>query len=349
MFESMPNGSPLTKRTGAPALRLESKHRGGWLKVAHGFELADLAAQVDASQLHRHLVAIPGPRHRSGDPEAIESTIRYLVQQFRASGWEVAEQPCQDVVLGPGLNIVATLPGRHPDDVVTVGAHHDTVPQSPGADDNGSGLAGLLEIARLLPRRRWEATIQLVAFDFEETETGRFSGSRAYVNDLVARRAGLRGAFVLEMIAYRAQTPHSQRIPAGIERLYAEQIASLAQTEYTGDFLVALGSDQSRTVLQRFLEHARTNVPELAIASFPVPAGFPARDMFRSDHVPFWEAGLPAVMLTDTAEFRNPNYHRATDTALTLDPSFWRSVVAAVLVSVGSLAVPVGEIDSNGS
>lgn len=63
--------------------------------------------------------------------------------------------------------------------------------------------------------------------------------------------------------------------------------------------------------------------------------------MFRSDHVPFWEAGLPALMLTDTAEFRNPNYHRTTDTALTLDPSFWRSVTAATLVSVGSLAIPV--------
>jgi Zn-dependent M28 family amino/carboxypeptidase len=303
--------------------------------------LADLARQVDASQLHRHLAALPGPRHRTGDAEAIESAINYLVQQFRLSRWEVVEQPCQDVVLGPGLNVVATLPGQRTDAVVTVGAHHDTVPESPGADDNGSGLAGLLELARLLPRGRWESTIQLVAFDFEETETGRFSGSRAYVDDLVARRVNLRGAFVLEMIGYRAQTPHSQRIPAGIERLYAEQIADLAEREYTGDFIVALGSDQSRTILQRFLDNARTYVPELAIAAFPVPAGFPVRDMFRSDHVPFWEAGLPAVMLTDTAEFRNPNYHLATDTALTLDQSFWRSVVAATLVGIGSLAVPV--------
>jgi Zn-dependent M28 family amino/carboxypeptidase len=304
--------------------------------------LADLAPRVDANQLHRHLAALPGPRHRPDDVEAIDSTIQYLVQQFRASGWQVAAQQCQDVVLGPGLNIVATLPGQLADAVVTVGAHHDTVPESPGADDNGSGLAGLLELARLLPRRQWEATIQLVAFDFEETETGRFSGSRAYVDDLVARRADLRGAFVLEMIAYWAQTPHSQRIPAGIERLYAEQIGSLAEREYTGDFIVALGSDQSRTVLQRFLENAGIYVPELAIAPFPVPAGFPVRDMFRSDHVPFWEAGLPAVMLTDTAEFRNPNYHRTTDTALTLDQMFWRNVVAAVLVGVGGLAVPVG-------
>jgi Zn-dependent M28 family amino/carboxypeptidase len=304
--------------------------------------LADLAPQVDANQLHPHLAAMPGPRHRSGDPEACQSTIQYLVQQFRASGWEVTEQPCLDIILGPGLNIVATLVGQRADAVVTVGAHHDTVPETPGADDNGSGLAGLLELARLLPRRRWEATIQLVAFDFEETETGRFAGSHAYVDDLAIRRADLRGAFVLEMIAYWAQTPHSQRIPAGIERLYAEQIGSLAEREYVGDFIVALGSDQSRTILQQFMDNARAYVPELAIAPFPVPAGFPVRDMFRSDHVPFWEAGLPAVMLTDTAEFRNPNYHRTTDTALTLDQMFWRNVVAAVLVGVGGLAVPVG-------
>jgi Zn-dependent M28 family amino/carboxypeptidase len=311
--------------------------------------LADLAPQVDANQLHRHLVAMPGPRHRSADPAAIESTLLYLEDGFRASGWKVAEQPCQDVVLGPGLNVIAALPGQRADAVVMVGAHHDTVPETPGADDNGSGLAALLEIARLLPRHRWEATIELVAFDFEETETGRFSGSRAYVNDLLARQTELRGAFILEMIAYRSHASHSQRIPAGIDLLYPEQIVGLETTEYRGNFIVALGSDHSRTVLQRFIENARTHVPELAIAAFPVPAGFPVRDMFRSDHVPFWEASLPAVMLTDTAEFRNPHYHRTTDTAATLDPSFWRSVVAATLVSVASLAAPVGRFDSNGS
>lgn len=302
--------------------------------------LVELAAQVDAGRLNQYLAALPGPRHRTRDGPAIDRTLEYLRQQFRGAGWEVADQSCHDEVLGEGTNVVATLRGSRDDALVSIGAHHDTVPGTPGADDNGSGLAGLLELARLLPRHQWEATIQLVAFDFEETEEGRFSGSHAYVAALERTRLDFRGAFVFEMIAYRSTAPGSQQVPPGIDRLYPQQIARLPENERRGDFIVALGNENGRGLLQQLAGAAALAASDLSVAPFPVPPGIPARDLFRSDHVPFWEAGLPAVMLTDTANFRNPHYHKPTDTPETLDAAFWRDVVAATLTAVGNIAVP---------
>lgn len=118
---------------------------------------------------------------------------------------------------------MATLLGRQEDTLVVVGAHHDTVRNSPGADDNASGLAGLLELARLLPQASWEATIQLVAFGFEETEPdvtqAPFAGSRGYVAALEPS-VRVRGAVVSEMIGYASSQMNSQRVPQGLERIY---------------------------------------------------------------------------------------------------------------------------------
>lgn len=307
----------------------------------HHSLISHLVAQIDHRALGRHLAALPGPRHRRTDRPAVAAALAYLRQMLRDCGWQVADQPCHDGELGDGVNIVATVSGSvDPAALVVVGAHHDTVPGSPGADDNGSGLAGLLELGRVLSLHPWEATVQLVAFDFEETEAGRFSGSRAYVNALGRDQIEFRGAFIFEMIAYRSMTPASQQAPAGLAGVYPDVVARLDERGGRGDFIVAIGSDSVTHLLGRFLGSAAQAAPDLPVLPLSVPGHVPMRDLFRSDHVSFWQAGLPAVMLTDTANFRNPHYHTPSDLPETLDADFWRQVVAATLAAVAQLAVP---------
>lgn len=307
----------------------------------------ELASAVDPAALARHLADMPGPRRRPQDASAIAATVDHLRSSFRDAGWEVREQPCDDPHLGPGANVIARLAGSDDRALVAVVAHHDTVSDSPGADDNGSGLVALIELARLLPRRRWHATIELAAVDFEESNdpAGRatFAGSRAYVSGLVRDGAELRGAVVYDLIAYADPTPGSQRVPPGASQLFPQVEAMLEQVGRRGDFLVAIGggTPAGSAVLGSVLRAAERVAPALRVVPFAVPAGSPMQgDFFRSDHVAFWEAGLPAVMLTDTADFRNPHYHRPTDRPETLDPVFWSRVVAATIGTIALLAEP---------
>ena len=299
--------------------------------------VSELAGQVRSDALGAHLAAIPAPRHRTGAARAVETTLAYVRGAFESYGWRVAEQPCRDPRWGLGANLVARLPGvTRPGELVVVGAHHDTVPGSPGADDNGSGLASLLELARLLGSGRWEATIELVAFDFEETG---FAGSRAYVDALRrAPPAELLGAFILEMVGYRSNAPGSQRIPPGARWLFPKQVTEVDRRGPRGDFIVALGNRRAAALLRHFAATAAQAAPDLPIFPLPVPRFAPLPDLYLSDHVPFWRAGLPAVMLTDTAYLRNPHYHSASDRPETLDPAFWRRVVAATLAAAAALA-----------
>jgi Zn-dependent M28 family amino/carboxypeptidase len=310
-----------------------------------GESASNLIQQVDRHALARHLAAMPGPRYRSTDAPGIEETLAYLRAQFTEYGWQVRDQPCTDEELGDGLNVVATLPGvRTTNAVVVVGAHHDTVPLTPGADDNGSGLAGVLELARLLGSRRWVASIDLVAFDFEEvgagpTHRGRFSGSRRYVHELRESGRDCRGAFVFEMIGYRNLSPHSQSVPEGFAALFPSLADGLAARQGRADFIAVLG-DATSPLLDHLEQSVEAAVPSLPVLPVRVPSGMTLRDLFRSDHVPFWEAGLPAVMLTDTANYRNPHYHKPSDRPETLSPGFWRDVVAATLGAVAAVAGP---------
>lgn len=309
-------------------------------------DVAALAAAVDPGALARHLAAMPGPRRRPHDASAIAMTLAHLRRTFAAHGWEVREEPCRDSVLGDGMNLVARLAGARPDALVVVAAHHDTVPGSPGADDDGSGLAALCELARLLRGPELDATVELVAFDFEESNdpfgdrTPSFAGSRAYVETLGRDDRTLRGAFVYDLIGYATLAPGSQRLPPGLDRAYPAELAAL-QARGRGDFLAAIGLGDERGIglLRAFVGAAHAAAPDLAVVPLAAPVGVAAlADLFRSDHVSFWRADLPAVFLTDTANFRNPNYHQPTDVASTLDAVFWSRVVAATLGAVVALA-----------
>ena len=159
-----------------------------------------------------------------------------------------------------------------------------------------------------------------------EADTGkeiykeRLGGSRAYTAHLKATGQDLLGAVVLECVGYASRAEGSQQKPAGVP----------VPVPTVGDFLAVIGNDRARLLVEAMLA-ARTSVPELPLVPLLVPGcGAALPDTRRSDHAAFWDCGLPAVMLTDTANYRNPHYHRATDTLETLDLDFMAKVAGAV-------------------
>jgi hypothetical protein len=192
-----------------------------------------------------------------------------------------------------------------------IGAHYDAVPGTPGADDNASAVAVLLAAAGAIGPRKG---VCYAAFDGEECG---FVGSRALVGGLGGHRLGQ--VHVLEMVGFTSHTPGSQRNPI-----------PAVPTPPVGDFLGLVGTYRSRHALDHALAcagHSAVPVFGLYLPDLPLAAMRRAvPHAFRSDHAPFWEAGVPALMWTDTAEFRNPHYHRPTDTPDTLDYGFMAGV-----------------------
>jgi hypothetical protein len=215
--------------------------------------------------------------------------------------------------------------------LLIVSCHYDSVEGTPGADDNGSGTVALLELARRLADRPLAIELRLVWFDAEEPG---LIGSGAYVDDLsIEERRRLLGVINLETMGYTDRRAGSQRMPPGSEALF--------DPGDRGDFLLVVGNLRS-ALLGRIVheglqpEHGADFRSEL-FALLP-GAGWLFADSRRSDHARFWDADLPAVMLTDTANLRSPHYHRPTDTVATLDLPFLAAAVRGVERAVLRLA-----------
>lgn len=292
---------------------------------------------VDPGALAAHLARMPGPRWRPDDAANIATTLDYLRGALTDAGWEVREQPVVDVLAGTGVNLLGRRHGTGSRELVAVIAHHDTVAASPGADDNGSGLAAIVEIARALGRGPIECDIELALVDFEERTTSgsaSFAGSRAYVASL-SPDVHLRGAFVFDLIGFTDRTPGSQRFPEAILGVAPGIASALAARDGRGDTIVAIADATARggPLLDAVLQASR-EVPGAPVVPLAVPPALAIGDFLRSDHTSFWEAGLPALFLTDTGNFRSPHYHRPSDTAETLDPEFWAAVVDLSIAAI---------------
>lgn len=270
--------------------------------------------------LGQHLHALIGDRHPRSSPDGLQLAEQYVTRQFQQLELTVTPH-CFDAIDGTYRNIVGILPA--PDwptaAPVIVAAHYDTVAYSPGADDNASGLAVMLEAARCLRTTRLRRAVHFIAFNLEEAE---LLGSLAYAAWLREREETLYGAIVLECVGYASSDPGSQHVPPGLPLA----IPSI------GDFLGIVGNQQSAGLVRTIEEAAKRSVDDLKTVSLVVPGqgeSFP--DTRRSDHAAFWAHGYPAVMLTDTANFRNPHYHQPTDVIETLDLEFMDKVVRLVV------------------
>jgi Zn-dependent M28 family amino/carboxypeptidase len=277
-------------------------------------------------------------RHLAGGPRAPESPslerARDDVERaLEETGWRVTRHEFRaDFPSGPplcGVNLIAThaaAPGvrasRRPR--FCLGAHLDSRPETPGADDNASGVAALLEVARLLPAAIGEGDavdVELAVFDLEEA--GMLGGAE-HAQRLKSQRVDLRGMVALEMIAYCDRRPGSQALPKMLKGRYPD----------TGDFIAVIGNQISGPLIAAFGDAMR-RVPGLPVETLAVDHNGEYLQASRlSDHSPFWDAGFPALMITDTSFLRNPHYHQPSDTPETLDFEFLARVTQGTLLAV---------------
>jgi Zn-dependent M28 family amino/carboxypeptidase len=235
---------------------------------------------------------------------------RQLVRErFESLGYTVTAQDTEDPRF-PTSNVIAELRGDvHPDEVVVVGAHYDAYYS--GADDNSSGVAAMLEMARLAAGKRFARTVRFVGFDLEELG---LVGSTRYVRAHAEEK--VIASLVFDCIGYRdARSGAQQGLPG-------------FPMPDTGDFLAAIANEQSRPRLEELYALGdKLGFVPIRGALAPIDGSGPfAGNLMRSDHAPFWLAGHSALFLTDTANFRNPHYHRDTDVPATLDPDFLAGV-----------------------
>jgi Zn-dependent M28 family amino/carboxypeptidase len=282
----------------------------------------------------RHLRALIGERHPTTSFVALREAESYLVAQFRLLDLEVSVHPFK-AFGGTYRNVVGTrhaekgtaplLHGDCPPFPFIIAAHYDTVMGSPGADDNASALAVMLEAASRLRGVPLSREVRFIAFCLEEEN---LLGSLAYVSWMRESNQRIVGAIVLECVGYAKSEEGSQRIPPGVP----------VAVPSVGDFLAIVGNSASAHLATAVESAARQHVPDLKTVSLLVPGdGELLPDTRRSDHAAFWHYGYPAVMLTDTADFRNPHYHQPTDTLDTLNLEFMEKAAAAVTATALSL------------
>jgi Zn-dependent M28 family amino/carboxypeptidase len=281
------------------------------------------ANDVSTSFLQGVVETMAVPRHYELQPDNNRLTAHWIGRQLRSYGYETELQ-------GEYANVLACSRHDLHAACVLVGAHYDSVPGTPGADDNASAVAALLACAKALAEHAPACPVCFVSFNREEDG---LLGSADFVRTVaVEGKISVREAHILEMVGYCDHRRGSQAIPPGLP----------IQMPDRGDFLGILANKDSTAMASTVLQVARTYWPDFPVLSLKVYAGveklLPV--LQRSDHAPFWEAGIPAIMWTDTAEFRNKHYHQPTDTPDTLDYDFLRRVsqilIATILTSVQS-------------
>ena len=316
-------------------------------------DIGALVESVDEAGLRATVGRIASAsRHSASNPSHHAAVGAGIIDAFRAAGLGVLEQTFAYGHLG-GRNIIGTKPGTRPDlRPLLVCAHYDSVESSPGADDNASGVAALLECARVLAGAELRRAVHFAALDMEEIQAppgeAGLLGSAAMAR--AARREGRRYAAVynLEMVGYSAG-PGAQRLPPGFRLLFPDAYRRVRALDFRGQGLGVIGIGKGRALNRRLARSAATRVAGLEIVSVEVPSWLPIPDLLRSDHASFWLAGMPAVTLTDTGNFRNPHYHGPTDTPDTLDYRMLRQATQLLVATVVEHArgrAPATEPDS---
>ncbi len=258
-------------------------------------------------------------------PENLDQAAAYLGEQLGQAGAKVSEQS-YEAAGRTYRNVIATF-GPETDDRIVVGAHYDVCEPLPGADDNASGVAGLLELARMLGRAELPRRLELVAYTLEEPPffRGPQMGSAVHARSLHRAGVRVRAMIALEMIGFFSDEPGSQELPPLVGALYPS----------TGNFIAIVGK-WGHPELVRDIKKAMRGATDLPVKSINAPAWIPGIDF--SDHLNFWRHGYPAVMLTDTAFYRNDAYHSIRDTPDTLDYDRMAQVIDGVFNAVVALA-----------
>lgn len=337
----------LVLATGLPA-------GGAWAQGAPAAQEAPagpVQASVTGERLMAHIKALPTSRAAWGNDESKEGlreTEAQIVKKLTDMGYTPRLDPVD--FLGsrsgdkdaapdaPWNNIFVDIPGKtRPTEVLILAAHFDAVPGSPGADDNGSGVATVLEAARVLKDAPMQRTVRLIFFNLEEVG---LVGSRAYVErikpDLEAKKERIVGMASIDMIGYYSSEPNSQKSPIPAMGKF--------KPPTVGDFIGVAGILTHRHFSQALdkamhaAEPGENGVKTVVVDFLPIAPP----DLLRSDHAPFLAAGVPAVIMSDTANFRSPHYHKATDTIETLDAERLAVGARSIIGAYHALAGPEG-------
>ncbi len=243
----------------------------------------------------------------------------FCAARFRQLGLEVNVQD-----YGTGRNIIGIRRGQQKaDEFIMLSAHYDTVKNCNGADDNASGIAGMFETARMLVQQQHQRTLLLACWDQEEENK---TGSKAFVRQAKQLRLDIKMSYVYEMIAYHDRREQSQQFPMMLAQVYPDQLHQIRAEENRADFIALVYDRQATKMLSTLDDHARSQ--GLKVFHFrlldELKKSALAKDLSRSDHASFWDADYPAMMITDTANFRNPHYHceNGDDTVETLNSEF---------------------------
>ncbi len=284
-------------------------------------------------RLHSHLIQIVRDRN-----PYLASAGHFYVQQYireQFAQWGIVE--IDDFAVRGRIhhNLILDLPPlsrplakagkqeKKQERPIVIGAHYDTVPGTPGADDNGTGVAVLLELAAEFASRPLKYPVQLVAFDMEEY--GYF-GSSHHAAKYKQQQQSIRLMISLEMLGYCNHNPNSQSYPAGLKYFYPN----------CGNFIALIGN--LRTVRDMINLSRKIRKSGQLCEWLPVPnRGLVVPDTRRSDHVPFWDNDYPAIMVTDTANMRNPHYHGKSDKIETLDLDFFAGVCQGLIEAIRHL------------
>ena len=279
---------------------------------------------ISIENLKRHVENIHFDRNPYDGYPKLEQAAQYIKREFLKVGLDVKEDHFQWE--GKSYkNIVAEKKGiTSPNRVFILGAHYDTVPDSPGADDNASAIAVLLEVARNIQAVPLDNTVRLIAFSLEEYD---YVGSTHYVERLRKGEEEILGMISLEMVGF---TGSRQDYPPYLNPKYYPNV---------GDFIAIIGNERSKELLEKVCQSFKTHIPQLPLEFLMVPGNGEGMEEVRlSDHSTFWDRGVSALMITDTAFLRNPNYHLPSDRMETLNFEFMQNVAVGVFYSIVELA-----------
>lgn len=285
-----------------------------------------MPASPDRLQTHARALAEEFIPRDAEHPSNLDRVATYIQTQFEQHVPRVEFQPYS--VGSMTVRNVRAFIGPSTADRIVVGAHYDAAGPYPGADDNASGVAGLLELARLLDGNALSTLVELVSYPLEEPPffgTDRM-GSAVHANALNEQDVDVRAMLALEMIGYFSDAPRSQQFPLFLMRPFYPSV---------GNFIVVASSLFRRALVQTVRDAMRAATP-LPVESINAPALLPGISL--SDHRNYWSAGYDAAMITDTAFYRNPNYHAPTDTPGTLDYDRMAQVVDGVRGAIRALA-----------
>jgi len=388
-------------------------------------DIDHLVSQVDVERIYQHILKLEGIRHPIDAPEKLDEAANYILSEFKNYGLKTYDQEFKVEGLDKTFRNVEGAIGNNGPELLVV-SHYDTVQNSPGANDNGSGIAVMLESARILAQEEKAHRIRFISFSLEEfssahtlkaraiaeslglmDEQNRYTtahthgmmkqivelqskafsegknpaevlekvrreyesqltkpefeyitklaeiykgttlssylgkiftmGSRFWVDEAVRTKKDVLGVLCLETIGYTSKLEHSQRLPEGMQlemfQTYGVSNASV------GNFVAIIGDANSDALAQSFYNQSKLESIQLPYACLVAPLRYEEivqlgfLDLLRSDHAPFWRKGIPALMLTDTANFRYPFYHTQADTIDKLDFDFMTKVCKATIAA----------------